>query len=113
MPTPAAAGVVAAIVHWRHSGGPITTENWSYVWFIVLPLLGVLMTSTVRYYSFKDIPWTRKQPSLTVVAMCVLVGVIWRWSEYVLVIIAVSYAAIGIGLHVVRALRHRLVTRTA
>jgi CDP-diacylglycerol--serine O-phosphatidyltransferase len=113
MPTPAAAGVVAAIVHARHWGGPITNENWSYVWFVILPLLGVLMTSTVRYYSFKDIPWTRKQPSVTIIAICLLVGVIWRYSEYVLVIIAVSYAAIGIALHVVRALRHRLVTRTA
>ncbi|HXR33688.1 MAG TPA: CDP-diacylglycerol--serine O-phosphatidyltransferase [Verrucomicrobiae bacterium] len=112
MPTPAAAGVVAAIVHARQ-GGPVTNENWSYVWFVVLPLLGVLMTSTVRYYSFKDIPWTRKQPSVTIVMMCLLVGVIWRYSEYVLVIVALSYAAIGIALHVVRALRHRLVTRTA
>jgi CDP-diacylglycerol--serine O-phosphatidyltransferase len=114
MPTPAAAGMVAAIVHARHYwGGPIANEKWSYPWFVLLLLLGVLMTSTVRYYSFKDIPWTRKQPSLTVVAMCVLVGVIWRWSEYVLVIIAGSYVLLGIILQVVRALRHRLVTRTA
>jgi len=70
------------------------------------------MTSTVRYYSFKDIPWTRKQPSLTVVAMCVLAGVIWRHSEYVLVIIAGSYVLVGIILQVVRMVRHRLVART-
>jgi len=31
-------------------------EKWSYAWFVLLLLLGVLMTSTVRYYSFKDIP---------------------------------------------------------
>ncbi len=113
MPTPAAAGVVAAIIHARHWSGPITTENWAYLWFVVLPLLGVLMTSTVRYYSFKDIPWSRKQPSVTIVMICLLAGVIWRYSEYALVIIAVSYAVIGIVLHVVRMLRHRLVTRTA
>jgi len=113
MPTPAAAGMVAAIVHARHYwGGPIATEKWSYAWFVLLLLLGVLMTSTVRYYSFKDIPWTRKQPSLTVVAMCVLAGVIWRHSEYVLVIIAGSYVLVGIILQVVRMVRHRLVART-
>ncbi len=112
MPTPAAAGVVAAIVHWR-LGSPITTENWSYLWFVVLPLLGVLMTSTVRYYSFKDIPWTRKQPSVTIIMICLLAGVIWRWSKYVLIGIAVGYAIIGITLHVVRVVRHRLVARTA
>jgi len=78
-----------------------------------LPGLGGLMTSTVRYYSFKDIPWTKKQPSITIVLLFLLVGVIWRYSEYVLVIIAGTYAVAGIVLHVVRFLRHRLVARTA
>ena len=114
MPTPAAAGMVAAIVHARHYwGGPIATERWSYPWFVLLLVLGVLMTSTVRYYSFKDIPWTRKQPSVSIIMLCLLAGIIWRYSEYVLVIIAGLYAAIGIVLHVVRVLRHRLVARTA
>ena len=74
--------------------------------------LGALMTSTVRYYSFKDIPWTRKQPSVTIILVILLVGVIWRWSEEVLVIIAGVYALVGLTLHVVRVLRHRMVART-
>ena len=57
MPTPAAAGVVAAIVHACHWIGPITDKNWAIAWFILMVALGVLMTSAVRYYSFKDIPW--------------------------------------------------------
>src|SRR5208337_3720631 len=113
MPTPAAASMVAAIVHAWHWSGPIVMEKWSYAWFVLLLLLGVLMTSTVRYYSFKDIPWTRKQPSVTIIMICLLAGVIWRYSEYVLLIIAASYALIGITLHVVRVVRHRLVARTA
>jgi len=71
-----------------------------------------LMTSTVRYYSFKDIPWTRKQPSVTIILLVLLASVIWRYSEYVLVILACSYALIGVILHIVRVLRHRLVART-
>lgn len=113
MPTPAAAGVVAAVVHACHWAGPITERGWSYAWFVLLPVLGALMTSTVRYYSFKDVPWTKKQPSITIIVVVMLVGIIWRYSEYVLVIIAGSYALAGITLHVVRALRHRLVARTA
>jgi phosphatidylserine synthase len=70
------------------------------------------MTSTVRYYSFKDIPWTRKQPSVTIILLVLLASVIWRYSEYVLVILACSYALIGVILHIVRVLRHRLVART-
>jgi len=74
--------------------------------------LGALMTSTIRYYSFKDIPWTRKQPSLAIVLLCLLVGVIWLYSEYALLILAGTYATMGLVLHVVRFFRHRMVSRT-
>ena len=113
MPTPAAAGVVAAIVHACHWYGPIVERKWAMVWFVLLPVLGALMTSTVRYYSFKDIPWTKKQPSVTIILLFLLVALIWRYSEFVLVIIAGSYAVTGIVLHIVRFLRHRMVARTA
>jgi CDP-diacylglycerol---serine O-phosphatidyltransferase len=113
MPTPAAAGVVAAIIHACHWYGPLTDRQWSIAWFVLLPMLGALMTSTVRYYSFKDIPWTKKQPSITIILLFLLVGVIWRYSEYVLVIIAGTYAVAGVVLHIVRFLRHRMVARTA
>jgi hypothetical protein len=71
------------------------------------------MTSTIRYSSFKEIPWTRKQPSLAIVLLCLIVAVIWRYSEHALVILAGSYAAVGGALHLVRFVRHRVVSRTA
>jgi len=115
MPTPAAAAVVAALVHAFHLGGPLPvgplqTGWWSVAWFILLAALGGLMTSTIRFYSFKDIPWTRKQPSLAIVLMCVLVAVIWRYSEYALMSMACTYAIAGVTLHLVRFFRHRMVT---
>jgi len=113
MPTPAAAGVVASIVHACHFVGPITEANWSIPWFMVLLALGGLMISTVRYSSFKEIPWTRKQPSVMVIGLCLLVGVIWRYSEVALLVIAGTYALAGVTLHIVRVLRHRMVARTA
>lgn len=113
MPTPAAAGVVAAIIHACHWVGPISDKHWALAWFALMVCLGALMTSTVRYYSFKDIPWARKQPSVTIILLCLFVGVVWKYSEYTLVIFATSYAVIGIVLHVVRFSRHRLATRTA
>jgi hypothetical protein len=72
-----------------------------------------LMTSAIRYYSFKDLPWKRKQPSLTIVLLGVMVAAIWRYSEIVLVILASTYAVMGVALHVIRLLRHRMVSRTA
>jgi CDP-diacylglycerol---serine O-phosphatidyltransferase len=113
MPTPAAAGVVAATVHACHWTGPLTGRVWAIAWFAVMLALAVLMISTIRYYSFKDIPWTRKQPSVTVILLVILIAVIWKYSEYVLVIIAGVYALLGITLHVVRLLRHRMVARIA
>jgi phosphatidylserine synthase len=75
--------------------------------------LGGLMTSVIRYYSFKDLPWKRKQPSLTIVLLGVMVAAIWRYSEIVLVILASAYAVTGVSLHIIRLLRHRMVSRTA
>jgi CDP-diacylglycerol--serine O-phosphatidyltransferase len=111
MPTPAAAAVIASLVHGFKA--PLHDWRWSVAWFLMAAGLGALMTSTVRYYSFKDIPWTRKQPSLAIVLLCLTVALVWLYSEYVLVLFSCSYAAAGIALHVVRLLRHRPVSRTA
>src|SRR5690242_11363353 len=57
LPTPAAAGVIAALVHgFKH---PLQDERWAMAWLLLAAALGALMTSTIRYYSFKDVPWTR------------------------------------------------------
>jgi CDP-diacylglycerol--serine O-phosphatidyltransferase len=113
MPTPAAAGLIAALVHGFHRMGPLRDWRWSVAWFALTFGLGVLMTSKIRYYSFKDVPLTRKQPSLAIVLLCLIVAVIWRYSEYALVIMAGTYAVVGATLHLVRFVRHRMVSRTA
>jgi CDP-diacylglycerol--serine O-phosphatidyltransferase len=111
MPTPAAAGVIAAFVHCFKT--PIHDGRWAFAW-LVLPLaLGGLMTSTIRYYSFKDLPWTRRQPSLTIVLIGLFAAAVWKYSEIVLVVFASSYAVLGVVLQLVRTLRHRMVSRTA
>jgi len=111
MPTPAAAGMLAAMVHGFKE--PLHDWRLSVAWFLLAAGLGALMTSTIRFYSFKDIPLTRKQPSMTVVLMCVVGAVIWRYSEYALVIFASTYTVVGLALHLTRFIRHRMVSRTA
>ena len=103
--------MIAALVHGFKE--PLHNWKWSVAWFLLTAGLGALMTSTIRYYSFKDIPLARKQRSLSIVLLGLLVGVIYVFSEYALVILASAYAAIGIALHLVRFIRHRLVSRTA
>jgi CDP-diacylglycerol---serine O-phosphatidyltransferase len=118
MPTPAAAAVIASIIHGFRQGGPMPLgplQNgwWAVGWFVLAAALGALMTTTIRYYSFKDLPWARKQPSLAIVLLCVLGAVIWRYSEYALMSIACTYTIVGVALHLIRFFRHRLVSRTA
>jgi phosphatidylserine synthase len=75
--------------------------------------LGVLMSSTLRHYSFKDIQWTKRQPSLAIVLVALLIGAVFRFSQITLLVIASAYTLHGVTLQLVRYARHRLASRTA
>jgi CDP-diacylglycerol--serine O-phosphatidyltransferase len=111
MPTPAAAGMIAATVHFV--GQPITDWRWSMGWLALILSVAALMVSSIRYPSFKDLPWGKRQHSLTIIVVTLLVGAIIKYSEVVLILIASAYFLSGWGVHLVRMVRHRLVSRTA
>jgi CDP-diacylglycerol--serine O-phosphatidyltransferase len=111
MPTPAAAGVIAATVHFI--GTPIEDWRWSVAWLALILSVAALMVSSVRYPSFKDLPLGKRQHSLTIIVATLLVGAIIKYSEVALMLIAGTYYFTGLGLHLVRLVRHRLVSRTA
>jgi CDP-diacylglycerol---serine O-phosphatidyltransferase len=111
MPTPAAAGMIAATVHFFEN--PVSDPRLAVLWLALLVSLGVLMSSTVRHYSFKDIQWTRRWPSLFVVVIALLIGAIWFFSRPTLLVVAGVYALHGVTLQVVRSARHRLASRHA
>jgi len=111
MPTPAGAGIVAAVIHFRPT--PIQDVRISVLWLGLLVVTGVLMSSTIRYTSFKDIQWTRRWPSLAVVMIVALVGSIWFFSQIALLLIATVYISHGVVFHLARFARHRLASRHA
>jgi CDP-diacylglycerol--serine O-phosphatidyltransferase len=111
LPCPAAAGLIAATVHAIKL--PIADWRWSILWMIVVGAVAALMSSTVRFRSFKEIPLVRKQKSVLIVPIAVLIPLIFFYSEVVLMLIATSYVAIGIALHLVRVVRHHLVSHPA
>jgi len=111
MPTPAAAGMVAATVHAVTL--PITSVRLSLLWLALLVGLGVLMSSTVRHYGFKNIRWTRRQSSRAIVIIALLVGAIVFDSHVTLIVIASAYCVHGVILEVARLVRHRLASRPA
>jgi phosphatidylserine synthase len=97
MPTPAAAGVIASIVHGFHKGGPLVEVGavidwrWSITLLLIAVSLAGLMTSKIRFYSFKDLPWGKKQPGFLILLLAIFGAVIWNFSELALLILACTY----------------------
>lgn len=106
MPAPGAAGMVAAAVHGLKF--PLERSLDSFLWLAMMAALAALMVSTIRYFSGKDLGWTRRQPSVVVIALALLGWSVVEYSEQVLLLIASSYTISGLTLALVRALRHRL-----
>ena len=112
LPTPAAAGIVAATVY--ASSGPIGEPVITFLWLGLVLCVGLLMASTLRYYSFKDIAWTKRQSALRVVVILALLGgAIVFYSKITLLLMAGGYVAHGPVLRLVRTFRHKQSVRTA
>ena len=94
MPIPAGAGVVAAIVHFFKS--PIAEWYWGAAWLALLASLAFLMVSHIRFYSFKNIDFGRRRPSVMLVGLGLLVWSIVVFSEEVLLGIASVYFVSGL-----------------
>lgn len=111
LPTPAAAGTIAAMIHAFY----LPIEDWrvALLWLGLVLALAVLMASTVRYYSFKDIRWHRRVPIRAVMLIALLVSAVVFYSEISLLLLAGVYVVHGVTLQVVRMVRHRLATRPA
>jgi CDP-diacylglycerol--serine O-phosphatidyltransferase len=108
LPTPAAAGLIASSVHAFRA--PLEDWRWAGAWLGLVFVAAALMVSAVRFRSFKDIPWARRQPSLTIVLIAFLIGAIVVYSEIVLILLASVYVTFGVVSHVVRVARQRAVS---
>jgi CDP-diacylglycerol---serine O-phosphatidyltransferase len=112
MPTPAAAGMIAATVHLRY-GLPISDVRWSVLWLVLLVVLGVLMSSSLRFYSFKDVQWTRRRPSLAIILLALLLAGVVKFSGPTLFALTAAYSIHGPIMQLIRFVRHRTASRTA
>jgi len=95
LPTPAAAGLVAAIVHANY-GWPLVDWLWVPFWLLVLLASSLLMVSTWRYYSFKHLGFRKQQKFVVVIGVGAIVGLIWLYSHVVLLLVATSYVLSGV-----------------
>jgi CDP-diacylglycerol--serine O-phosphatidyltransferase len=107
LPIPAAAGMVATVVY-AAGGRPIGWWPLSVVWLALLALLGFLMVSTWRYYSFKGIGLTKPYTPLIVIAVAGLIYAIWNDGQVVLPALGVAYVGSGIAIRAGGSIRRRL-----
>lgn len=105
LPTPAGAAAIAAMVHGFWS--PIQDWRVSLLWLLAVLLLALLMVSTVRYSSFKEVRWKRRMPSVMIVLVAVLLAAIFFYSEILFLLMAGLYVLHGPVLQVMRLMRHR------
>src|SRR3954462_6901170 len=89
MPIPAGAGFIAAIVY--RFPWPIRSVQVSIVWLILVGIVGLLMVSTWRYPSFKQIGMTKPRSPRLVLIVAVGLFAIWMYSQFVLLGLAVAY----------------------
>jgi CDP-diacylglycerol--serine O-phosphatidyltransferase len=107
MPIPAAAGFVAAVVFFDY-GEPLHNVYLSAIWLALLAFVGLLMVSTWRYPSFKQINIGKPRSPLVVLIFGLFIYLIWNWAQIVLLILAVTYVGSGIFIRVGGIVRRRL-----
>jgi CDP-diacylglycerol--serine O-phosphatidyltransferase len=93
LPIPAAAGVIASLVHWAKY--PVNDWVFGIAWLGIIAVLAPLMVSRVRYYSFKAVDLRRRRPYVAIIVLGLVVWAIWAFSEQVLVTLALTYLLSG------------------
>ncbi len=106
MPIPAGAGVLASVVHFA-KGHPLNSWWLAPFWLLLIVIVGLLMVSTWRFSSFKELHLGGRHQFQTLVLVCGVLALIWFFSQYVLLTIGVTYTLSGIITRFLYFLRRR------
>jgi CDP-diacylglycerol---serine O-phosphatidyltransferase len=98
MPSPAAAGIIAATVFFEPS--PVRSLAFSIFWMVIVGITGLLMVSTWRYPSFKQVTVLKPRTPLIVLIVGGIAFLIWEWSQPFLLAAATTYVMTGIVLRI-------------
>jgi CDP-diacylglycerol--serine O-phosphatidyltransferase len=111
LPIPAAAGLLAALIHFAPRpllayGGDQSTL-YAGILMGVVAVLGGLMVSTIRYSSFKTLGAGRRS-TIKIMPLIAAVGMlVWLFSRYVLLTIVLVYVLHGIVFRIFALFRSR------
>ena len=95
MPIPAAAGLLASTVHLCY-GIPVQAWWIAIPWILLVGLAGFLMVSTWRFWSGKEINFSRSHPFQILFLLSIVIYVMARFSHVVFFGIGLVYMFSGI-----------------
>jgi len=111
LPIPAAAAIIAAIIHFVPRSfaqyPPDNAKLYSILVMALVGILGALMVSTIRYSSFKTVGTKRRSTRLVILVVAGLCTLIWLYSRYMLLLIAGVYALHGLVIRLFNIVRRR------
>ena len=96
MPIPAAAGVLASVVH-LVNGKPVFSWWLAALWLAVVTLSGFLMVSTWRFWSGKEISLAGRHPFQLMVLLGVVIYATVAFSEVLLFVCCFAYMFSGVA----------------
>lgn len=110
LPIPPAAGLIAAVVYFAPYPLSYYGETYSKFYatliLLILPVLAGLMVCTIKYTSFKNLGMGNRNLYLILVLGAVGM-IIWLYSHYVLLAIAIAYVSHGLIWYLMGLLRLR------
>jgi CDP-diacylglycerol---serine O-phosphatidyltransferase len=95
MPIPAAAGFLASTVHLCY-GYPVLAWWIAIPWLVLVGLSGFLMVSTWRFWSGKEINFSRSHPFQLLFVLAIVFYVMIRYSNFIFFAIGLTYMFSGI-----------------
>jgi len=108
LPIPPSAGLLASIVHFAPQPLSSYGDEWSrflaVLLMLLIALLGILMVSTLKYTSFKNVGTGRGNLYLILVVAAVGMAV-WLYSRYALLALSALYVSHGIVWYLFSILR--------
>ncbi len=105
MPIPAGAGFIAAVVFMDPA--PVRSFAFSVLWLILVGIVSLLLVSTWRYPSFKQINVSKPRTPLFVLILGGIAFMIWEWAQPVLLAAAIAYVLSGILIRIGGLIRRR------
>src|SRR5438552_11869883 len=109
LPIPVAGCLIAAIVHFAPMPlryAPHRFEILAILMMVLVAFLSVLMVSTMRFTSLKSVGTGRRNARL-VIGMIGLAGLIYLYSQWVLLFLVVAYVVHGLVSRGLTSLSHR------